>query len=569
MKEISNSNLNSEDSSQSFKIIHLRLVLPLIAVIVLTLSACTSAQAELLDGILQTGDAANGEITIVTKDGKSVTLKITTDVPVETEGAFSALETLESGTPVEVEVSEDGQAVRRIKARQVKVEGTVVRIEGNEITIESEQGRKAAVIVTDRTRIQLEGDLPGTLAHLQVGVEVEIKFDPESRVAFKISTEEEEAEIEGVVVSVESDEVTIETERGRRLTLVIGDRTKIEFEDDFSGTMADLQVGKEIEAKFDPATRTAFKIEIEEDDEKKRQLEETATSTETSSPAATLAATPQAITVPTPIPTQDLSDAPRASSLDAQPVNFRLLISDDRNAIDDFTHLWVTIDRVGVQQRGESGGWRELDVPEERRKVDLVELTGDTAVEIIGAQIPPGEYTKVFIHVDDVTGELQSGITTPVKLPSHKLQIIKPFKVRTGSLATFVFDISVVAAGSLAAGSEKRRIKYVLQPVIAQSGADRPFEEVKLKKESWSKLTLQLEGDPQPGATSTLVVTDADGNLVQGAVVTVNGEAAGITDAQGRLFFTVPEGADELEIKAKLGGSEGELELDLEDTEPE
>ena len=78
-------------------------------------------------------------------------------------------------------------------------------------------------------------------------------------------------------------------------------------------------------------------------------------------------------------------------------------------------------------------------------------------------------------------------------------------------------------------------------------------------------MTLQLEGDPQPGATSTLVVTDADGNAVEGAVVMINGEVAGITDDQGRLSFSVQEGADELKIKVKLDESKGELEVDLED----
>ena len=53
-------------------------------------------------------------------------------------------------------------------------------------------------------------------------------------------------------------------ENGSARTLVIGDGTRIELEDDFPGTKADLQVGTKVKAKFDPATGSAFKIEVEE-----------------------------------------------------------------------------------------------------------------------------------------------------------------------------------------------------------------------------------------------------------------------------------------------------------------
>ena len=239
---------------------------PLMLLMLLAAMACAPSDIQLIEGILQNVDSVNGEITIVTKDGKTVTLTIATQAPIETEGASSALETLELGASLEVEVDGDGRVAQRIEVRQAKVEGVIVEIAGDEVTLESDRGRRVTVRVTDRTRIELEDDFPGTLADLQVGAEVEVKFDPDSKVAFRIDAEEEEAEIEGVVVEVSGNEVTIETERGRKLTLVVGDRTRIELEDNFPGTIADLQVGAEVEAKFDPYTRTAYKIEIEEDE---------------------------------------------------------------------------------------------------------------------------------------------------------------------------------------------------------------------------------------------------------------------------------------------------------------
>ena len=240
--------------------------------------ACTPSELELLEGILQNVDSVNGEITIVTKDGKTVTLTIATEAPIDTEGATSALETLELGASVEVEVDEDGQVAQRIEARQAKIKGVIVpggivQVDGNvEVTIETERGRRRTLTITDDTRIDLGEGFPGIPADLVEGQEVEVKFDPDSLVAFKIDTEEEEAKIEGVIVPdgiVQIDdvttEVTIETERGRRLTLVVGGRTRIELEGDFPGTVDDLAEGQDVEAKFDPFTRTAYKIEVEEE----------------------------------------------------------------------------------------------------------------------------------------------------------------------------------------------------------------------------------------------------------------------------------------------------------------
>lgn len=234
--------------------------------LVLTVSAaaCTTVDKELLEGLLQNVDAVNGEITIVTRDGKTITLKVSTQAPVQAQGASSALEALEPGTAIKVKVAENRQVAERIEARLAKVEGRIVAIEGNKVTVESVTGRNVTVTVTERTRIELDDDLPGTLADLRVGTGVETKFDPDTGLALKIDAEEEEAEIEGIIVAIDGREVTIETERGRRLALTVSDQTRIELEDDIPGTLADLSKGLGIEAKFDPFTRKVFTIEVEE-----------------------------------------------------------------------------------------------------------------------------------------------------------------------------------------------------------------------------------------------------------------------------------------------------------------
>ncbi len=151
--------------------------------------------------------------------------------------------------------------------------------------------------------------------------------------------------------------------------------------------------------------------------------------------------------------------------------NFRLLISDEVNAIGDFDSLKVTISSVGVHRAGEDGDWIEpLDIEKE---LDLVDLQGDKATKIWSDTLPDGDYNKVFVYVSDVNGILTNGDSTDVKLPSEKLHINTHFSIPDDSPVSFVFDISVVAAGT-----EQSGINYILKPVVGQSGPNQNFIDV-------------------------------------------------------------------------------------------
>jgi ferric-dicitrate binding protein FerR (iron transport regulator) len=246
-------------------------ILAFLAALLLLALACTPADAQWIQGILQDVDSANGEITIVTEDVKTITLTITTDASVDTEGTSSSVETLESGVSIEASVADDGEHTTKISARQSKIHGTVKSIgeddAGNKvISIETRDGT-VVVIVDATTRIELEEDSHGSLADIPIGAEIEVKFDPETGVAFKLDLEQEEAEIEGWVDGIIGNFVTIETEHGRILTVEVDDNTRIELADDSLGTLADIVDGLKIEADFDPSSLAAFKIEIEQYEE--------------------------------------------------------------------------------------------------------------------------------------------------------------------------------------------------------------------------------------------------------------------------------------------------------------
>ncbi|MBU2535210.1 MAG: DUF4382 domain-containing protein, partial [Chloroflexi bacterium] len=284
-------------------------------------------------------------------------------------------------------------------------------------------------------------------------------------------------------------------------------------------------------------------------------------------PGPTPAPQPGPAPAPAPTPTPTPSPTPSPSG---EEDNFRMLISDEVNAIGDFEHLYVTISSIGVHQGGESGMWHVLD-PEPDPDgdgidgLDLKPLTGPNAIAIWSGTLPEGEYTKVFIYVDSIKGILTGGDEIEMKLPSNKLQISKPFTI-SDSVVDFVYDITVVKAGKSG--------KYVLKPQIAESGAEQNFNELKLKAgekpeeagESEGELKLRLQGEPGPGAEIILLVTD-DGTPVEEASVTMNGEEVGSTDADGQLVIILPDTPGEIEIEVTLGDRSGEIELELEEQE--
>lgn len=85
---------------------------------------------------------------------------------------------------------------RRVKAHLAEIEGIIVGIAGQEITIESSDGKVTVVIVGDDTVIELDGDVLGSIFGLSVGQAVEADFDPDSLVAFKLESEDEDEDDE-------------------------------------------------------------------------------------------------------------------------------------------------------------------------------------------------------------------------------------------------------------------------------------------------------------------------------------------------------------------------------------
>jgi hypothetical protein len=145
--------------------------------------------------------------------------------------------------------------------------------------------------------------------------------------------------------------------------------------------------------------------------------------------------------------------------------NFVFLVSDEVNAIEDFSSLNVSISKVTLYQQDNSS--KQVEFSPEIQQFDLTLLPGDLTQQLWRGNIPVGKYSEIVIDVSKVEGTLKSsGQTLEIKLPSNKLKVSKLFEVNQDNITSFIYDLTIVKAGNAKDGN-----KYLLKPQINQSGA--------------------------------------------------------------------------------------------------
>lgn len=162
------------------------------------------------------------------------------------------------GTNVALDVVGDGP-------QESEVHGVITGISGNNVTIAPDDGSPAVTVVVGTTTLIEVNDASGTLADLVIGQAVDAEYDPTTFAAFSIdvSSEDEEAEVEGTVAGVDTTAgtVTITPQGGGpNITLTVNAGTEIDVNDE-GGALADIQVGMPIKAEYDALTLLASEIE--------------------------------------------------------------------------------------------------------------------------------------------------------------------------------------------------------------------------------------------------------------------------------------------------------------------
>ncbi len=201
----------------------------------------------------------------------------------------------------------------------------------------------------------------------------------------------------------------------------------------------------------------------------------------------------------------------------------------------------------------DNGRWIVHDVPD--TTVDVTRLKGANASLLGAFDVPDGEYAKVFLYVGEVEGVLASGEEVRVKLPSERLHVTERFTVGNGQPVDFVFDVTVFEAGKSG--------KYILKPVVSESGPDEPVQRVDDASSRGSPdLAARFVGPVAPGDAATLKVTRGNA-AVADATVRYDGSVVGRTGGDGTLLFQVPEGAGSVEVTVESGGDEVTVEREF------
>jgi hypothetical protein len=178
---------------------------------------------------------------------------------------------------------------------------------------------------------------------------------------------------------------------------------------------------------------------------------------------------PQANPLTTPGPTVEPTPEPPVEYIAQAKVdgNFIFLVSDEVNAIAEFSNVEVNVKSVRLLQS--SGRVRWMEFTPETKQFDLTLLPGAKTQQLWRGDIPEGQYAKASIEVASVRGTLKaSGETIDIKLPGNRLEMTLPFEVGPGSVTSFTYDLTVFNRGSAKEGG-----KYLLKEQPDQSESRR------------------------------------------------------------------------------------------------
>ncbi len=266
----------------------------LIAAMLLTVGAfgCSGGQdggqLTALEAVIQDMNSLSGIVTVkteeaVTRSFNLADVKATTIV--EAVGGLC----IDLGDEVIVKEDEDGE-VKEIVGnfseaegiiKELGVDSMVIAMDGEEDEEEGEEEEEdeeegdITLGITPETVIRIEEGAAINFTDLQVGWQVEAKYDVTSLEAVEIEIDddeedgvngdEEEVEAEGIITAINSGNytVTITTELDGDIVVQVTPDTEIEMEDESTAVFADLQLGMYVEVDYDASTMEALEIEVE------------------------------------------------------------------------------------------------------------------------------------------------------------------------------------------------------------------------------------------------------------------------------------------------------------------
>ena len=118
-----------------------------------------------------------------------------------------------------------------------------------------------------------------------------------------------------------------------------------------------------------------------------------------------------------------------------------VLITDHREAIDDFTALVVTVEGVRLHRRGArtDEGW--LTIAADPQEIDLTRYRDGATVELVRERVPAGRYDAAEVLASAARGVVRGGhrVEVPLELTPARTAVL----VRADRIAQVTFDLVV------------------------------------------------------------------------------------------------------------------------------
>ncbi|HXZ30303.1 MAG TPA: hypothetical protein VEG43_03985 [Dehalococcoidia bacterium] len=239
-------------------------------------TGCSSEQLMALQGIIQNADTLSGTITVKMKDGSIQTFNFS-DVKAQPVIAALGGLSLEPGDPVIIKQDKNGK-VQEVVGNFSEVDGIINGLGTHSVNITAEQGANITLEITPETVIRIEDGGVVNSTALQVGQQVQAKYDVTNLKALRIEIQDHEQQgnhqgegehaakgkIEGAIAAIDtgSGNVTITTQEKGDITVHVTSNTTIRFEDKGTGVFADLQLGLQVQAEYDVSSMDALRIQV-------------------------------------------------------------------------------------------------------------------------------------------------------------------------------------------------------------------------------------------------------------------------------------------------------------------
>jgi len=201
--------------------------------------------------------------------GKAVMVKANTTTAIYRKGKAVSFSKLRVGDKLDVRFNVSTKLASDVKAdsSRYEIHGSIEAVDAvaNTVTVASEEGGNSVVLKVDSNTVFKRRAVAATFADLIVGDKVEARYDSATMLASLIKLEGEDGEFHGTLaaVNVAGNTVTVTPELGGAdVVLKIALSTVIKRADVVT-SLAKLQVGDKVEAKYDSVTMIASVIEAE------------------------------------------------------------------------------------------------------------------------------------------------------------------------------------------------------------------------------------------------------------------------------------------------------------------